>query len=47
MNIFLIRHGKAEPASPAKKDIDRELTDEGINIVKRSVGFRFYIYISF
>jgi len=39
MNIFLIRHGKAEPASPAKKDIDRELTDEGINIVKRSVGF--------
>jgi len=39
MNIFLIRHGKAEPASPARKDIDRELTDEGINIIKRSVVF--------
>jgi phosphohistidine phosphatase len=39
MNIFLIRHGKAEPASPAKKDIDRELTEEGIKIIKRSVGF--------
>ena len=39
MNIFLIRHGKAEPASPAKKDIDRELTEEGISIIKRSAGF--------
>jgi len=39
MNIFLIRHGKAEPASQAKKDSDRELTEEGINIIKRSVGF--------
>ena len=39
MNIFLIRHGKAEPASPAKKDIDRELTDEGKSIIKRSIGF--------
>lgn len=39
MNIFLIRHGKAEPASQTKKDIDRELTEEGINIIKRSVGF--------
>ena len=37
MNIYLIRHGKAEPASPAKKDIDRELTEEGISIIKRSV----------
>ena len=39
MNIFLIRHGKAEPASQGKKDIDRELTEEGISIIKRSVGF--------
>ncbi len=39
MNIFLIRHGKAEPASPAKKDIDRELTEEGRSIINRSVGF--------
>jgi phosphohistidine phosphatase len=39
MNIYLIRHGEAEPASPAKKDIDRELTEEGIKIIKRSVGF--------
>ena len=39
MNIFLIRHGKAEPASPAKKDIDRELTEEGVSIIKRSVDF--------
>lgn len=39
MNIFLIRHGKAEPASLAKKDFDRELTEDGINIIKRSVGF--------
>ena len=39
MNIFLIRHGKAEPTFQTKKDIDRELTKEGINIIKRSVGF--------
>jgi phosphohistidine phosphatase len=39
MNIFLIRHGKAEPPSPAKKDIDRELTEEGIRIIRSSVGF--------
>ncbi len=39
MNIFLIRHGKAEPAFQTKKDIDRELTEDGINIIKRSVAF--------
>ncbi|TDJ55370.1 MAG: phosphohistidine phosphatase SixA [Ignavibacteria bacterium] len=39
MNIFLIRHGKAEPTFQTKKDIDRELTKEGINIIKRSVEF--------
>ncbi len=39
MNIFLIRHGKAEPAFQTKKDIDRELTEEGKNIIKRSVEF--------
>ena len=37
MNIFLIRHSKAEPTSPTKKDIDRELTEEGISIINRSV----------
>jgi phosphohistidine phosphatase len=37
MNIFLIRHSKAEPASPAKKDIDRELTEEGVSIINHSV----------
>jgi phosphohistidine phosphatase len=47
MNIFLIRHGKAEPASPAKKDIDRELTEEGANIIKRSVDFWKHGIISF
>jgi len=39
MNIFLIRHGKAEAALQTKKDIDRELTEEGKKIIKRSVGF--------
>ena len=39
MNIFLIRHGKAEPAFQTKKDIDRVLTEDGIKIIKRSVGF--------
>jgi len=37
MNFYLIRHGKAEPASPLKKDIDRELTSEGAKILKASV----------
>jgi phosphohistidine phosphatase len=36
MNIYLIRHGKAEPAS-LKKDKERELTDEGITIINQSV----------
>jgi len=47
MNIFLIRHGQAEPVSPAKKDIDRELTTEGITTINRSVEFWKNIIISF
>jgi phosphohistidine phosphatase len=47
MNIFLIRHGQAEPASPAKKDIDRELTMEGITTINRSVEFWKNMIISF
>ena len=39
MNIFIIRHSKAEPTSQPKKDIDRALKKEGINIIKRSVEF--------
>lgn len=33
MNIYLIRHSKAEPASPGKKDKDRELTSAGFDII--------------
>lgn len=36
MNIYLIRHGKAEPANPAKKDFERLLTPEGEKIVAES-----------
>ena len=38
MNIFLVRHAKAEAASPLKKDGERELTDEGIKILQASVS---------
>jgi phosphohistidine phosphatase len=34
MNIYLIRHSKAEPSSPIKKDKDRELTNSGIELIK-------------
>jgi phosphohistidine phosphatase len=37
MNIYLIRHAKAEPASYPKKDRDRELTKDGIEILQKSV----------
>lgn len=37
MNIFLIRHAKAEVASHIKKDRERDLTDEGIKILKDSI----------
>jgi phosphohistidine phosphatase len=34
MNIYLIRHGKAEPGGISKKDFDRNLTADGIEILK-------------
>jgi phosphohistidine phosphatase len=34
MNIYLVRHGDSEKASPAKKDFDRELTPEGVKNLK-------------
>ncbi len=36
MNIYLIRHGKAEPRSPFVNDKDRKLTDEGEKILRSS-----------
>jgi phosphohistidine phosphatase len=29
MKIYILRHGKAEPRSPGKRDADRKLTPEG------------------
>lgn len=37
MNIYLIRHGEAEPTSNDKPHEKRELTAEGIEILKASV----------
>ncbi len=37
MNLFLVRHAKAESASGKKADSERELTTEGINILKNSI----------
>lgn len=37
MNLFLVRHAKAELASGKKRDAERELTPEGITILKRSI----------
>ena len=37
MNIYLIRHTTAESTSHLKKDRERELTDEGIKLLKESV----------
>ena len=39
MIVYLIRHGKAEKSSFTKHDRDRELTSEGIQIVKTSAEF--------
>ncbi|GBD87306.1 phosphohistidine phosphatase SixA [bacterium BMS3Abin03] len=38
MNIYLIRHGKAEPVFPGKKDDERNLTKEGSLIVEASAN---------
>lgn len=37
MNLYFVRHGKAEPSSVFKKDKERELTTEGIHILESSV----------
>jgi phosphohistidine phosphatase len=36
LNIYLIRHAQAEPTTHLKKDRERELTAEGIQILKES-----------
>jgi phosphohistidine phosphatase len=37
MNIYLIRHGEAEPASDKKSDGERELTETGIQVLKSTI----------
>jgi phosphohistidine phosphatase len=36
MNLYLIRHGDAEPISAVKSDFDRKLTREGKESIKRT-----------
>ena len=33
MNIYFIRHSKAEPASANKKDSEREITQDGLELI--------------
>lgn len=39
MNLYLIRHSIAERPSPAKNDLNRELTNAGINLMIRGSKF--------
>ena len=39
MNIYLIRHGESETAKDNKPDEERELTENGIQILKASAAF--------
>lgn len=39
MNLYLIRHSEAEKISPLKKDFDRELTSEGIELLRKAVQY--------
>jgi phosphohistidine phosphatase len=39
MNLYLIRHSEAERISPLKKDFDRELTPEGIKLLRKAVEY--------
>ena len=39
MNIFFIRHAKAEDPVQLKKDRERELTEQGIKILRTSIYF--------
>ncbi len=36
MNLYLIRHSTSENSSATKKDFDRELTEEGKELIKHS-----------
>jgi phosphohistidine phosphatase len=37
VNVYLIRHGDAEPASYQVKDFDRQLTEEGKETLRKAV----------
>lgn len=39
MNLYLIRHSEAEKISPQKKDFNRELTSEGIQLLRKAVEY--------
>lgn len=44
INLYLVRHAKAEPASGKKSDAERELSNEGITILKDSISiWKYYI----
>lgn len=36
MNLFLIRHSISEKLSPPKKDFERELTSDGIQLIRKA-----------
>ena len=36
MNLFLIRHSISEKANPPKKDFERELTSEGVELIRNA-----------
>lgn len=36
MNLYLVRHSISEKIIPPKKDFERELTTEGINIIQKA-----------
>ena len=41
MNLFLIRHSISEKANPPKKDFERELTSEGVELIRRAaIGWK-------
>ena len=47
MNLYLIRHGEAEPTSEDKPHEERELTKEGIQVVKASAELWKYFISNF
>lgn len=41
MNLYLIRHSISERAIPPKKDFERELTSEGVELIRRAaIGWK-------